>query len=147
MLVARLHRKNEDALVAPAPWCGASLFSISCQAQTPNSRCHHDHRVVQAGSQTPRLARSRLGWRQSIPLGTARRAFAEASGGRARCFHSFAIGGLALRQKGLRAPGIVMDRLPTPDIDSTCSEESSLRTAWISRRDRRPKTRAGERAD
>jgi hypothetical protein len=22
--------------VAPAPWCGASLFSISCQAQTPN---------------------------------------------------------------------------------------------------------------
>ena len=49
--------------------------------------------------------------------------------------------------EGLRAPGIVMDRLPTPDIDSTCSEESSLRTAWISRRDRRPKTRAGERAD
>ena len=62
-------------------------------------------------------------------------------------FHSFAIGGLALRQKGLRAPGIVMDRLPTPDIDSTCSEESSLRTAWISRRDRWPKMRAGERAD
>jgi hypothetical protein len=79
--------------------------------------------------------------------GFARRAFAEASGGRARWFHSFAIGGLALRQKGLRAPGIVMDRLPTPDIDSTCSKESSLRTAWISRRDRRPKTRAGERAD
>jgi len=73
--------------------------------------------------------------------------FAEAFGGRARWFHSFAIGGLALREKGLRAPGIVMDRLPTPDIDSTCSEESSLRTAWISRRDRRPKTRAGERAD
>jgi len=104
MLVARLHRKNEDALVAPAPWCGASPFSISCQAQTPNSRCHHDHRVVEAGSQTPRLARSRLGWRQSIPLGTARRAFAEASGGRARCFHSFATGGLALRQKACGPP-------------------------------------------
>ena len=49
--------------------------------------------------------------------------------------------------EGLAGPGIVMDRLPTPDIDSTCSKESSLRTAWISRRDRRPKTRAGERAD
>ena len=79
--------------------------------------------------------------------GFVRRAFAEASRGRARGLHSFAIGSLALREKGLRAPGIVMDRLPTPDIDSTCSEESSLGTAWISQRDRRPKTRAGERAD
>ena len=82
-----------------------------------------------------------------VRWGFARRASAEASGYRASCFHSFAIGGWALRQKGLRASGIVMDRLPTPDIDSTCSEESSLRTAWISRRDRRPNTRAGERAD
>ena len=92
------------------------------------------------GSQPPRVT-------QSIPSGICAACVRRSVRGQGKVFHSFAIGGLALRQKGLRAPGIVMDRLPTPDIDSTCSEESSLRTAWISRRDRRPKTRVGERAD
>ena len=47
-------------------------------------------------------------------------------------------GGLQDREWVKRSPflvdGIAMDRLPTRDIDSTCSGESSLRTARISRR-------------
>jgi hypothetical protein len=103
----------------------------------------HDHRVVQAGPKRQDWISAASSDDSRSRWGFARRVFEERSGGRARRFHSFAMGGLALRQKGLRPPGIVMDRLPTPDIDSTCSEESSLRTAWISRRPRRPKTRAG----
>jgi len=46
----------------------------------------------------------------------------------------FAIGSLPLCQKPFLVDGIAMDRLPTQDIDRTCSGESSLRTARISRR-------------
>jgi hypothetical protein len=56
----------------------------------------------------------------------------------------FAIGSLPLCQKPFLVDGIAMDRLPTRDIDSTCSGESSLRTARISRRTPGPSLGARE---